>query len=576
MVLWCYNIRGCSMAYFLKKSNLKKGVYLQIYESFYNPERRQTCHRSYKALGYVNDLKTDEIPDPVTHYKQVVEEMNQERKKEKVKRISASSPMRSLGYFPLHAILEKLQVKRFIDLYQLTNDFQFKISDVLFSLIYARAINPCSKLRTFHEVLPFLFQEYDYSYNQMLKGVEFLGSDYEKIVELFTAQVSEKYGLSTSTTYFDCTNFYFEIDREDDFRRKGPSKENRKDPIIGLGLLLDANQIPIGMRMYPGNESEKPVLRDIIASMKNRQGIKGKTIQVADKGLNCSENIINAVSNGDGYLFSKSVKTLPEKEKVWVLLENGYQNVTNPDGSLKYKWKACVDKFPYTYTDKDGKKHTVNLKEKRVVTYNPQLAKKKKFEIMKMVDKATRLSQSMAKKNEYGESSKYVTFKSTSKGEKTDDKVVTEINEAQIEKDLKLAGYNLLVTSEVNMASKDIYSTYHNLWRIEESFRIMKSDLDARPVFLQKEDTIKGHFLICYLTVLLGRILQFKILENKYSSSEIFNFMKEFNVVEADGKYINLATNSPFIKEFAEMTKLPLDHYILNSRKIEKVLNFRF
>ena len=154
--------------------------------------------------------------------------------------------------------------------------------------------------------------------------------------------------------------------------------------------------------------------------------------------------------------------------------------------------------------------------------------------------------------------------------------MVTEINEAQIEKDLKLAGYNLLVTSEVNMASKDIYSTYHNLWRIEESFRIMKSDLDARPVFLQKEDTIKGHFLICYLTVLLGRILQFKILKNKYSSSEIFNFMKEFNVVEADGKYINLATNSPFIKEFAEMTKLPLDHYILNSRKIEKVLNFRF
>ena len=564
------------MAYFLKKSNLKKGVYLQIYESFYNPEKRQTCHRSYKALGYVNDLKTDVIPDPVTHYKQVVEEMNQERKKEKVKRISDSSPMRSLGYFPLHAILEKLQVKRFIDLYQLTNDFQFKISDVLFSLIYARAINSCSKLRTFHEVPPFLFQEYDYSYNQMLKGVEFLGSDYEKIVELFTAQVSEKYGLSTSTTYFDCTNFYFEIDREDDFRRKGPSKENRKDPIIGLGLLLDANQIPIGMRMYPGNESEKPVLRDIIASMKNRQGIKGKTIQVADKGLNCSENIINAVSNGDGYLFSKSVKTLPEKEKVWVLLENGYQNVTNPDGSLKYKWKACVDKFPYTYTDKDGKKHTVNLKEKRVVTYNPQLAKKKKFEIMKMVDKATRLSQSMAKKNEYGESSKYVTFKSTSKGENTDDKVVTEINEAQIEKDLKLAGYNLLVTSEVNMAPKDIYSTYHNLWRIEESVRIMKSDLDARPVFLQKEDTIKGHFLICYLTVLLGRILQFKILGNKYSSSEIFNFMKEFNVVEADGKYINLATNSPFIKVFAEMTKLPLDHYILNSRKIEKVLNFRF
>lgn len=191
-----------------------------------------------------------------------------------------------------------------------------------------------------------------------------------------------------------------------------------------------------------------------------------------------------------------------------------------------------------------------------------------------MVEKAKKLSSAMAKRSEYGETAKYITFKSTSKGKITDDKVKTEINYDQIEKEL--AGYNLLVTSEVSMSAKDIYDTYHNLWRIEESFRIMKSDLDARPVFLKKEETIKGHFLICYLTVLLGRILQFKILDNKYSSSDVFGFIKSFNVAEAEGKYINLSTSNDFINDFVKITNLPLGHYILTSKEINKVLNFHF
>lgn len=564
------------MAYFLKKSNTKKGLYLQIYESFYNAEKDQTSHRSFKALGYVSDLIANGIDDPVSFYKEEVDRMNQERNKDKVQMISSSSAIRHLGYFPFKSIMNNLNISNFISLYQLTNDFDFSIYDVLSALIYARAVNPCSKHRTFREVIPCLLENYSFSYDQLLKGLGFLGNEYEKLVELFTTQVMEKYGLDTDVSYFDCTNFYFEIDREDDFRRKGPSKENRRDPIIGLGLLLDSNLIPIGMKMYPGNESEKPVLRDVVNSLKSRHGINGHTVQVADKGLNCSENILSARKNGDGYLFSKSVKQLPETERTWVLLDNGYREVYDTEGNLKYKWKECVDKFPYTYTDENGKKHKINLTEKRVVTYNPSLARKKKLEILKMVEKAKGLSAAMAKRNEYGETSRYVIFKSTSKGQKTDDKVKTEINQEQISKDLEVAGYNMLVTSEIKMDAVDIYNTYHNLWRIEESFRIMKTDLDARPVYVQKEDTIKGHFLICYLTVLLERILQFKILKNKYSSSEIFEFVKNFNVASAEGKYINLARSNNFIKEFAEQTNLPLEHYILTQKKINKVLNYRF
>ena len=392
---------------------------------------------------------------------------------------------------------------------------------------------------------------------------------------MFTGQVKDKFKLNTDVSYFDCTNFYFEIDREDDFRKKGPSKENSKDPIVGLGLLLDAHQIPIGMKMYPGNESEKPIIREVITELKEKHEIKGRTIEVADKGLNCANNIFYAKQNGDGYLLSKSVKQLPQKEKVWVLLNQDYKAVKDNEGNVLYYYKECVDEFEYLYTDEKDKNHRLKLTEKRVVTFNPSLAKKKRYEINRLVEKAKGLSASMAKKNEYGECSKYVSFKSTSKGKETEDKIKAVLNQEAVKEDLRLAGFNLLVTSEVKMSAKDIYDTYHNLWRIEESFRIMKSDLDARPVFLQKEETIKGHCLICYLTDLLERLFQFYILENKYSSSAIFNFFKAFKIVEGEDKFINVSILNDFITQLAQYTSLPLDHYSLSESKVNRILNYK-
>ena len=565
------------MAYFLKKATLKGRTYLSIVESFYSHEKKGTAHKTFKSLGSVETLKTNGIDDPIAFYQNEVDKLNNERKTTTVPKISDIPPIKHLGYFPLKSILEKLGVKKFIDLYKLVTNFDFDLYSILSSLIYARCVNPCSKLRTFHEVLPVLFEECDCSYDQILTAVEFFGDNYEKFVELFTNQVNQKYGINTSKTYFDCTNFYFEIDREDDFRRKGPSKENRKDPIVGLGLLLDANQIPISMKLYPGNESEKPVLRNVINEMKNKNNVTGKTIHVADKGLNCIQNIATSLLNGDGYLFSKSVKMLPEIEKTWIKLDNDWISVHDKEGKISYRYKSCIDEFEYTITDANNKKKKVKLKEKRLVTYNPSLAKKQRREINKMVEKAKSLCYSQAKHEEYGESSKYMSFVSVDEnGEVGTNKVTAAINNAAIEKDLSLAGYNLLVTSETSMSDQEMYDTYHNLWRIEESFKIMKSDLDARPVFLQKEERIKGHFLICYLAVLLERIFQFHILKKEYSSNEIIKFIKDFKVVKADNKYINISFNSNFINELAERYDLPLTHYLLSETQIKKVMNHKF
>ena len=557
------------MAYFLKKTTLKNRTYLAIYDSFYSHDKKGAVHKCYKSLGSVETLKKNGMEDPIAFYQKEVDTLNQQRKMAGTRKISDISPTLYLGYFPLKAILDKLKIQKYVQYFHITNDFQYDLYELLSTLIYARCVNPCSKRRTFHDVLPNLYHAVHYSYDQLLDGLAFLGTNYEKFIEIFTVQTSAIYGLDTSKSYFDCTNFYFEIDREDDFRKKGPSKENKKEPIVGLGLLLDKNQIPIGMKMYPGNESEKPVLRDIIDDLKIKNNIVGKTIHVADKGLNCTQNIAFSKQNGDGYLFSRSVKTLPETEKIWVLLDQDYQEMKDKHGKLLYRYKSCIEKFPYS-VDYNGKKTTVLLTEKRLVTYNPSLAAKKRYEINRIVEKAKELTLSQAKRNDFGEAGKYVNF--TGKDGK---KATTSINYEVIEKDLKLAGYNLLVTSETEMGDLDMYNTYHNLWRIEESFKIMKSDLDARPVFLQLEETIKGHFLICYLTVLLERIFQFKILENKYSTSDVFQFMKDFKATKGENKYINTTTDSAFINALAAEYHLPLTNYFLSETQINAIFNHK-
>ncbi|MBR1721727.1 MAG: IS1634 family transposase [Treponema sp.] len=571
------------MAYFLKKTKNKKGTYLQIYESYYDPERKGGAHRSYRPVGYVHELVGGGIDDPVSHFQAEVDELNRlhnkKKNEEKAKTIAGESPEKLLGYFPLKNINDSLRTKKYLDIMQAATDYRFNVYDMMSSLVYSRAVHPCSKSKTYDEVLPKLFESAGFSLDQIYTGLEYLGMEYEKVIEIYNHQVNLKYKFDTSHTYFDCTNFYFEIDREDDFRRKGPSKENRHEPLVGLGLLLDANQIPIGMKLYPGNQSEKPVMRDVIDGLKSRNNISGRTIQVADKGLNCGNNITHALKEKDGYIFSKSVKTLSEKEKVWVLLPNDYREIKNRNGDVLYKIKECIDDFEYEIDDeKTERKRKVTITEKRVVTFNPALAKKQIHEINKLVEKAQNLKASQAKKSEYGECAKFVNFVSADKkGKETGGKVKVTMNDQAIDKARKLAGYNMLVTSELKMSDQEIYKAYHNLWRIEESFRIMKSELDARPVYLQKEETITGHFLICYLTVLLTRLLQFKVLENKYCSGEIFAFIRDFRVAKiSDRKYMNLARNSVFIKDLTEKTGLPLTSYFLTNGHIKKMLSHRF
>lgn len=320
--------------------------------------------------------------------------------------------------------------------------------------------------------------------------------------------------------------------------------------------------------------------------MKQRYKVPGRTVQVADKGLNCARNIYAAVKEADdGYVFSKSIhgRNLSEKEKIWVTLENDanvFTNYTDEKGQLLFRLKSCVDTFSYQFKERDPEtgKETVtafSVTEKRIVSYNPSLAKKQKAEIMKMADKASNYTtyKKMARED-LGDSVKYIRLINKDKNGKKI-KPLIEINQAKIDEDLKYAGYNLLVTSELDMDPLQIYQTYHNLWKIEESFRITKSYLDARPVYVQKKETIYGHFLICYLSLFLLRVMEIKIFKNKISSYDLIHFMRDFRIVsKGDGSYINISRNQAVNEKVKEVTGLTnLDALFLSEKEIENLFH---
>ena len=557
-----------------------------MYESHWDKEKKQPRSKSVMAFGYVQDLISDEIPDPVAYYTDFVEKKNQERSQalaEQTRPRAFSSPVEiHIGHFLLHSLLTELNVKETIDLLASQMRFQFSVYHMLAQLIYARVICPCSKSKTVSSVFPHLYHSVPISEDQVYDGCSFIGESYKKYMELFNHCYGQHYKRDLNHVFFDCTNYYFEIDLPSDDKQKGPSKENRHDPIIGQALLLDADLVPLAMQMYPGNESEKPYIRRTIEEMKGRYKVHGKTIQVADKGLNCARNIYAAVKEADdGYIFSKSIhgKNLSQKEKLWLTLENEgnvFTDYKDKNGRLLFRLKSTVDTFSYKFpqTDPETGEETetvFSVKEKRIVSYNPSLAKKQKAEIMKMADKAANYTtyKKMARED-LGDCVKYIKVTNQDKRGKNI-KPQIEIDQAKVAEDLKYAGYNLMVTSELDMDPLQVYETYHRLWKIEESFRLTKSFLDARPVYVQKKETIYGHFLICYLSLFLLRVLEIKIFKNKVSAYDLIHFMRDLRVVSrGDGSYINISRDQAANEKVKAVTGLAnLDALFLSEKEVE-------
>ena len=582
------------MSYFLKKTTpTKKGVYLQIYENNYISGVGKR-NKSYRKIGYVCDLIASGITDPIAFYQKEVDELNYKLKQDKEKQISNVLPISNVGYFLVKAMFDKLEIDPLINLLSLNYKCHYNFSDMLRALVYSQILMPGSKLKAFEKVIPNIFGMQSFSYDQILDAVNFIGSDYHKFIEILNGQIAQNWKRNFEKAYFDCTNYYFEIDIENDFLRKGPSKENRRCPLLSQALMLDADQIPLDTEFFPGNESEKPFLRKRVEEMKARNNVTGRIIQVADKGLNCARNIYSAVIEAqDGYIFSKSIKgtSLNKTQKEWILAEdddlNKWITVRDNKGQIMFKYKTVktigrskkvYDFGIYEYKCKlnpdDTQETRFTVKEKRIVTYNPELASKQRKEILKDVEKARNtISYKQAIHDELGSSSKYVNFEARDfEGKKI--KIATSINQEKVDEDLKYCGYNMLITSEIKADPVEIYNVYHNLWRIEESFRIMKTYLEARPVYLSTKNSVYGHFTICYFGLTLMRLLELKTFEDDIPISQLFEFIRQYNVVMYDpNAYINCSSPSETYEKVKEkLGILKLGNAKLNNKDIELIL----
>ena len=576
--------RTDEMAYFLRKTRRKNGdIYYQIYDSYYSAEERKNKNRSVEKLGLLSSLRREGESDSECEQRLrgMVSERERDRSGKQAKQIDDNDELVNYGYFLLEGMVRHLDIRKQIDLLTLGSRIRFSLSDVLFSLADARVIDPCSKWKTFAEVFPLMYEDptKKISLSQMYSGVCFLGTVVQDVVDILNAAIDKRFGRSLDRVYFDCTNYYFEIDCESGIKRRGPSKENRTSPIVSMALLLDSDLIPYQMEIFPGNESEKPRLPRALDRIREEKGKESKIIQVADKGLNCAENIRKCGKN-DGYIFSKAPKMMADKDLEWMFDEKGWTDVMDKNGEVSYRYKSVTDVYDYEFKDENGKTVKFTKAEKRVATFNPSLRKKQAIELTRQYDKAMKKTASAQIKEAVGgKNAKMISVDAVSKktgGELEDAQIVLSGNKEKLEHDLKLAGYNILITSEVAMKESEIYDVYHKLWNIERTFRMMKTQLAARPAFASTDDGIRGHFLTCYTSIVLLRLLEKKVFSGQFTVEEIIEYIKKARAFRlSDNDYCNLLKRKDAaISEYIQKrTELPLLNKRLTDSKIKSFFN---
>jgi hypothetical protein len=316
----------------LCKSRRPSGrTYLSITQRYREGGRQRT--KTIKSLGYVDELEKHH-PDPIAHFKAVVKEMNERRKAQAAPITLAFSPLKKidmkatdsqkeLGYSVLSSYYHRLGIDSFWNNRQMRGSFEYSPNAVFKLLVYERIAHPGSKAAAFANKGRYL-DRMDFTYDDMMRCLSFLASYKDDLISWANERIALMRKRDTSKSYYDVTNYYFEIDTKDELCKIGVSKEKRKSPIMQMGLLMDADGIPLTYGLYPGNTNDCETLLPILKEVKRRYHL-GRTVVVADKGLNTSENIAANIVDNNGYVFSQSVRKGDKALKKWVLDPSGYR-----------------------------------------------------------------------------------------------------------------------------------------------------------------------------------------------------------------------------------------------------------
>lgn len=569
---------------YLKKSkNNKTGrTYLYIADGYHDREKGYTKTVTVQSLGYL-DVLEKQYDDPIDHFSEVVKQMNEEKKQQKLSvpmQISLNEKLElntnnfyNFGYAALSKIFYELEIDKFlISKFKSRNVSEYKINNIMKLLVFARCLFPDSKKSTF-ENKDIFFENTNFSLKEIYNALTYIEPYKETLQSYIYDHIQEQYKPNNECIFYDVTNYYFEIDDNDDFRKKGVNKEHRPNPIVQMGLFMDSLGLPMSYGLFPGNTNDCLTLKPMIQKLQKNYSV-GRVIVVADKGLNTGKNIVYQKAIGNGYVMSLSIRGANQELKDFVLNEDGYEY--NQDKTYKKKSRRYPREVEYVKTV-NGKsvKAKTTVDEKQVIFWSADYAKRAKAERQPAIDKARDLIgnvQKYNKKNCYG-ASKYVKHLVFDKntGEIIEAKSQLSLDEDKIAEEEKLDGYYAIVTSEMEKSDSEIIDIYRGLWRIEETFKVTKSELDDRPVYVSTKEHIEAHFLTCYLALVLCRILQHKI-DKKYSVEKILDSLRQCNCSHIKNNYYLFNFFDDVLKDVGNAVSIDFSNKYMRLQEIKKIL----
>ena len=485
-----------------------------------------------KSLGSIEELQK-KYEDPVAHFTAVAKDMEAERQQSKTTTITldmnelieqGSALRKNYGSVVYSKIYHELEIDRFLNNARRHEKHNFNTEAMMRLLIYSRLLWPSSKRGSFYNREQF-FDKFDFELQDVYSALTHYNKISDNLQKHLHEKIIEQYNRKTDLVYYDVTNYYFESEKQDELRRKGCSKEGRKTPIVQMGLLMDRESLPIMYKIFPGNTHDSQTLMPMLAEIKKKYKTR-RIITVADKGLNSGDNIAFSTTLGDGYIYSKSIRGASEDFKKWVINPDGYRGKGT---DYKLKSKIVPDaKISITVekpSNKNGTgKKTVRVEQKWVAFYSEKYAIRSKRKREETLSKASDMIKNPSKYKgilDYGAAG-YINNLKVDKntGEILETTDVLTIDHNRIAEEEKYDGYYAIVTSELDESDDNIIDIYRGLWRIEESFKITKSVLSTRPIYLQTNEHINAHMLICFISLLIGRIIE-KRLGGKYTMQKI-------------------------------------------------------
>lgn len=431
------------------------------------------------------------------------------------------------GYLFLQSVYYGLQLHKTCRKLKAKYKFEYDINAILSDLIYSRVLEPASKRSSFKTASEFL-EKPSYRLHDVYRALDVLGNECD-LIQSEVYKNSHLFGKrNDKVLYYDCSNYYFEIEQEDGNKKYGKSKEHRPNPIIQMGLFMDGDGIPLAFSLFPGNANEQTSLKPLEKKVLGEFGCQ-KFIYCSDAGL-ASESIRSFNHLGErSFIVTQSIKKLPAEEKAWALDRNGFKRVSDDR-------PVDITKIPEDDTGlyyKDEPYTTKKLHQRLIVTYSPKYALYQKMIRDKQVERAQKMIDSgSTKKNRKNpnDPARFIgTIAATKDGEAAD--IHSYLDTDKIMSETQYDGLYAVCSDLLDDDVKDILKVSEGRWQIEECFRIMKTDFSARPVYLQDENRIKAHFLICFLSLVSYRLLE-KKLGGKYTCEEILDTLKAMNFAE--------------------------------------------